>query len=322
MRLKPRSLKSLFGIAAALFCLALVSSAYSADSVILLLRNGDRITGTIASQDTNRIVLTTPWIKELVVPLSQISKREPVPPAQKPPSPAVGAGATAGPASPPLASKPPTLITGELTLGTDLGFSEKNRQLYTGRAKLILGYRQFKNTFDYDFSYGENAGVLAANRMDGFAKTDVDLNRRVYVYSLAGAGYDEIRKIKLRYEFGPGVGYHVVKITNFVFNTESGVAYQAQRLTDDTFNDSIFLRLAENLNWQFNARLSWDEKFEFFPEVEDFDVFRFRFETNLRYQLFSKLSWNLTVIDQYDTRPAQTVTRNDLQVRSSVGVKF
>jgi hypothetical protein len=234
----------------------------------------------------------------------------------------VGAGATAGPASPPIASKPATLITGELTLGTDLGFSEKNRQLYTGRAKLILGHRQFKNTFDYDFSYGENAGVLAANRMDGFVKTDVDLNRRVYIYSLAGAGYDEIRKIKLRYEVGPGVGYHVVKITNFVFNTESGIDYQAQRLTDDTSTDFIFLRLAENLNWQFNARLSWDEKFEFFPEVEDFDVFRFRFETNLRYQLFSNLSWNLTVIDQYDTRPAQAVTRNDLQVRSSVGVKF
>ena len=87
MTLRRRIPNIFFKTAAALFCLA--STAHSADSVILLLRNGDRLTGTIVSQDTNRIVLSTPWIKELIVPLSQISKREPVPPAQKPANPAV-----------------------------------------------------------------------------------------------------------------------------------------------------------------------------------------------------------------------------------------
>src|SRR4051812_30006855 len=131
MRLKQRSHNWCFGIAAALLGLALPAIC-PADQVMLLLRNGDRITGTITSQDTNRVVLSTPWVKELIVPLSQISKREPVPPGQKPPSPAIGAGATAGTTSPPLTtSKAPKLIAGEMNLGTDLGFSEKNRQLYT-----------------------------------------------------------------------------------------------------------------------------------------------------------------------------------------------
>src|ERR1044071_207917 len=316
MRSKRRDHNRILGLAAAL---AFVALRAAGDEVTLLLRNGDRITGTISSEDTNRVVLKTHWIKELSVPLSQISKREPVPPGAKPPSPSVGAGATAGTASPPLRARAAKLIAGELNLGTDLGFSEKNRQLYTGRAKVIVAYEQFKNTFDYDFSYGRTDGILSANRMDGSAKTDVDLGRRFYVYSLAGAGYDQIRKIDLRYNFGPGLGYHLIRMTNFALNTEFGLDYQAQRLSDGTATDFIFLRLAETLKWQLNAKLSWDEKFEFFPEVEDFDVFRFRFETNFRYQLFSNLSLNLTVIDQYDTRPAQTVTRNDLQVRSSVG---
>src|SRR3954452_13477472 len=177
MTLRRRIPNIFFKTAAALFCLA--PAAYSADSVILLLRNGDRLTGTIVSQDTNRIVLSTPWIKELTVPLSQISKREPVPPAQKPANPAVGAGATAGG---PLPTLPPKakLIAGEFMLGTDLGFSEKNRQLYTGRAKVIVAYQQFKNTFDYDFSYGRNDGLVSANRMDRFAKADMDLGHRFY----------------------------------------------------------------------------------------------------------------------------------------------
>jgi putative salt-induced outer membrane protein len=301
------------------------ASAWSAESVTLYLKNGDRVTGTISSQDTNRVVLTTPWAKEVIIPADQISKREPVPVVVKAPppkpSPAAGAGATAGMASPPL-RKPAHLWTGELNVGTDLGFSEKNRQLYTARAKVIFAYERFKNTFDYDFSYGRTDGILSANRMEGFSKGDVDLGRRWYVYNIGGAGYDEIRKIDIRYELGPGVGYHLVKSSNFVLNTELGMNYQEQRFANDGKTDLFFYRLGEIANWQLNSKVTFDEKFEFFPRVEDIEEFRLRFESNLRYWMRSNLSLNLTVIDLYDTQPAPTVTRNDLQVRSSVGVKF
>jgi len=322
MRLKPANHK-LVVCAGALLSLALLSRPLrGADTVTLTLRNGDRITGTLASEETNRVVLSTPWIKELTIPTGQISKRERITAAEKAPAPAVGAGATAGTTSPELKIKPARLLAGEINLGADLGFSEKNRQLYSGKAKVILAWERLKNSFDYDFSYGRTAGILSANRMDGFSKTDFDLGRRFYVYSLAGAGYDEIRKIKLRYEIGPGLGYHLVKLTNLVVNPEVGVDYQAQDLTDNTTTKLFFYRFAENMTWQLNSKLSMDEKFEFFPRVEEFEQYRFRFETNFRYHLMANLSLNLTVIDQYDTQPPDAVTRNDLQLRSSVGVKF
>src|SRR5258707_7344479 len=150
MRLRRPNHNWSIGIAATLMVLALRAAG---DEVTLLLRNGDRITGTVSNEDTNRVVLKTHWIKELIVPLSQISRREPVPPAAKPPSPPVGAGATAGTPSPPLAPKAAKLIAGELDLGTDLGFSEKNRQPYTGRAKVIVAYEKLHNTVEYEFSY-------------------------------------------------------------------------------------------------------------------------------------------------------------------------
>jgi len=310
------------------FCLSAIaagaSHAWSAEPVTLHLRNGDRITGIITSENTNRIVLTTPWVKELSVPTAQVLKREVAPThgaGQKPPSPAAGAGATAGTSSPEL-KKPAQLWAGEISVGTDIGFSEKNRQLYTGRAKIILAYERLKNTFEYDFSYGRIDGILSANRMDGISKTDFDLGRRFYVYGLGGGGYDEIRKINLRYEIGPGIGYHLIKITNFLLNTELGIDFQRQQLADDTTTDLFFYRLAENFSWKLNSKLTLDERFEFLPRVEDIEQYRFRFESNFRYQLMSNLSLNLTVIDQYDTQPAESVTRNDLQVRSSVGVKF
>jgi len=294
---------------------------FGADSVTFILKNGDRVTGKIVSEQTNRVVLTTPWAKEIVVPSEQISRREP-PKAALPPT-VPGAGATAGMSAPsaPL-KKPSHLWAGEINLGTDLGFSQVKRQLFTGRAKVIFAYERLKNTLDYDVAYGRTDGILSANRMDGSSKTDFDLGHRFYIYNIGAAGYDEIRKIAVRYELGPGVGYHLIQRSNFFLNTEFGGNYQEQRFSNDDATRLFFFRLAEIVNWPLSAKLTMDEKIEFFPRVEEIDEYRFRFETNVRYWLRSNLSLNLTVIDLYDTQPAPNVTRNDLQLRSSVGVKF
>ena len=44
--------------------------------------------------------------------------------------------------------------------------------------------------------------------------------------------------------------------------------------------------------------------------------------TNLSYSLLANLALNFTVLDLYDTEPAAGVPRNELQFRSSLGVKF
>src|SRR5215203_1843803 len=60
-----------FGIL--LLLLLLVTRASGAENAILHLKNGDRLAGTIISEDTNRVVITNSWIKELAVPLAEIA---------------------------------------------------------------------------------------------------------------------------------------------------------------------------------------------------------------------------------------------------------
>ena len=298
-----------------------------AQQSIIHLRNGDRITGVIISENTNSMVLSNSLSGNIVIPQPSIARRESVtaPPLVNT-GMAVAVAPTPAPAATPktnaAARKPLLVWGGEIQLGADLGFSEKNRQLYTGRAKVNLTYDGLRNLFDYSFSYGRTEGITSANRMDGSLKSDYDLTRRLYVYNLAGGGYDEIRKIDLRYETGPGLGYHLVRRTNLVFKTEAGVNYQAQYLADDTETEKFFFRFAEEAGWKITPKLSFDEKFEFFPQVGNFGIFRFRFESNLRYALLNNLFFTVTVIDQYDSAPAQDVGPNDLQVRSTIGVKF
>lgn len=315
--------KFLWLVGAALGCLW--AACVSAQQSIIHLRNGDRITGVVLSENTNSMVLSNALSHRIVIPQKSIARREAV---TAPPLVNTGIAVAVAPTpSPPAPTNAPkakvSLIWGgEIQLGADLGFSEKNRQLYTGRAKVNLTYDGLRNLFDYSFSYGRNDGIISANRMDGSLKSDYDLTSRVYVYNLAGAGYDEIRKINFRYETGPGLGYHLVRRTNFVLKGEAGVNYQAQYLADDTKTEKFFFRVAEEAGWKITPKLTFDEKFEFFPQVGDFSLYRFRFESNLRYSLLNNLFFTLTVIDQFDSAPAEGVGPNDLQVRSTIGVKF
>jgi putative salt-induced outer membrane protein YdiY len=228
---------------------------------------------------------------------------------------------------------------GDLLVGADLTFSERNREVYNAKAKVIYAKSPFKTIFDYDATYGRSEvdeiimhadGTTTkrlvtktdANRMNGGVKTDFDLTKKWYVYNLASMGYDEIRKIDLREEIGPGMGYHLIQHTNFFANLETGANYQREDRSDGTTSSTFFFRLAESVAWKITPRLSWDEKFEYLPRVEDLRESRMRFETNFRYALLQNVFVNLSLVDLYDSQPANGVTQNDLQVRSSVGVKF
>jgi hypothetical protein len=366
-----------------LLLLLFTSGALQAESIILHLKNGDRIAGTIVSEDTNRVLITTPWIKELAVPPAQIERREKVvaatppatnapaatnvvaqtkasPPGQPAitnliPSAAPGTPVAVMPVVQPKPQTPkPKHWKGELKIGADFLFGAKDQQIYYGRFKLVYERpydsnpkQFFRNIFDYGMDYGwtetpgstnSDRSLLSANRMDGNDKTDFDIGRRkIFVYNLAGAGYDQIRKIDLHYEEGPGVGYHLFTLTNFVMNTEAGFNYQVQNrsstrtLTNgalQNFNTTVekfYYRLAEDLTWKFNKRFTLSEKLEFCPQAEDVQQFRARFESTISYGIWQNVALNLSLLDMYDTQPTKsvpTIPKNDLQVRSSIGITF
>ncbi len=339
-----RHLKNNFSPAVILIgLLSIFPVALHSQTVAFKLRNGDRLTGKIIFETTNQVTISNSWAAAIVIPIVEIQAREIVSPtvlaATNAPLtnavPLVKTAPVIPPAKSPEKSKAPTAWHGDVQVGADVGLSETTRQLYYGKFRIaytplptgpIGGSRlidRFRNIFEYNAAYGTTDGLLSANRMDGNSKTDFDLGkeRRFFAYNVVGAGFDEIRKIDLRYEFGPGLGYHVLTRSNLVFNTEVGMNYQVQYLQNAARTERFFYRLAEDLTWKISKSLSFDEKFEFFPQVNLQD-FRLRFESNLRYWLLENLSFNLTVVDLYDTQPAPTVGRNDLQIRSTIGIKF
>jgi len=396
-RIRRNKLSRLFRLGLVLGAgLSFVGTA-SSQSLLLQLRNGDRVSGSLVTEEGGRLTVSNAILGKIVVPVAEIERRVTnevvvattvpgatnlatntvsktlVAPLEKrldelrsvylanqitpaeyhkqrakllaesksstnapPPLPPTLANGVPAPAlvNPAVVAKPPPAgsaaakpaiprpWSGEALLGADLAYSEKDRQLYTGRLKFLYAKTQFRTMFDYLSTYGRTDGELSANRMDSSIKTDYDVTRKMYYYGLGGAGYDEIRKIDWRYELGSGVGKRLVRLTNFVFNGEIGLNYQVQNFEGNRQDDLFHYRLAQDLKWNIGSQFTLDEKVEYLPQWNNPKEFKLRVEGNLRYWLRANLSLNLTVINIFDTLTAPGVEHNDLQVRSSIGVKF
>ena len=347
--LKKR-LSNEWSILTIILLMLLLGSPAGAQTVIIHLKNGDRVSGQVLSESTNSVRLTNTFLGAFDIPLAQIEKREapPVPSptgtntppiatlstnatpaatntvATLPPLPQKDAKPALNPANPeatPISSTP-SYWKHDLRFGLNLRYATKDSHEFLSILKSTYGKPPFRHIFDVNFKYGRLEGDLAANSLAASEKTEYQLSPRSYVFNLIGGGYDEIRKIDYQFEVGPGFGVELLKLTNFVWKGEMGFNFQQQNRADDTYQNTYSVRIAEIFAWRVWEQLTADLKLEFFPSLDEFGEYRFRIESTLRYPVSKNLSLNLDVIDLYDTRPPQDVSENDLQIRSTIGVTF
>ncbi|MCD6050393.1 MAG: hypothetical protein K0Q55_1796 [Verrucomicrobia bacterium] len=300
---------------------------------IIRLKNGDRVTGVVIKEDETSVHLNTKWSSSVILPKVEIEKRELETPVKEPvkalpvatvidplpaPPPASAPGTPAAP------TKPKGTWKANLQLGADLRESTVSSYMYSASAKVTYARGNWHNSADWRYSYGKSGNTLSADRMDGTLKSDLDLgkDRKWFVYALGGAGYDEVRKIDYQYEFGPGLGRHLLIRTNMALNGEVGLSFQEQNFNNASRRSDLRLRVAEDYFWRITPKVKLEQKAEIQPAFDDFADYRIRFETGISYALFNNVSWNVSVIDIYDSQPAVGVSNNDLQVRSGVGISF
>lgn len=278
-----------------------------AASVVLQLKDGDRLSGSIVSESASQVVLSNQWAGALAVPVDQIARREQ--PGAEVSAPAAAPLHLQTQSKPTAPLRKSGRIQGEAQVGLDMLYGDKQQRLYNGRVK--MSYEQpyrwepkemFKNGLDYCVEYGRTDGVKSSDRMNGSDQMDLDIGLRQYVYNLAGIGYDHVRRIDLGYEEGPGLGYRLFNDTNFMFNLEGGANYQSQDRSDSQDVQDFFWRLAQDFKWKMRDRTMLTGKVEFTPRV-NWGEYRFRMDSTLSYELWRNFLLNFTVLDQSRLRP-------------------
>jgi hypothetical protein len=319
-----------------LFLLIALCGSARAQQVVLQLKNGDRLTGKIASETTNQVVLTTTWSNNITIPTDLVAKREVVPvapavAATNAPAPILTiplppARSIAPPAPVVLLAKTPQHWHYEAQVGINLQFNQVSSQLYYGALKTLYTGDLWRDVMDLKINYGKADGTLSANNLSSSWRVEHDINKskRTFLFNAVGGGYDQVRQIHFTYDESLGAGYKFIERPNFILTGDTGANYQKEYFYQRVQKDYLSLRLAEMLTWKVNPRVTFDEKFEFYPRLTSWSDYRLRAEANIAYKLnqAGSLFLNLGVLDLYETQPAANVSQNDLQLRSSLGLKF
>ncbi|HTH46629.1 MAG TPA: DUF481 domain-containing protein, partial [Candidatus Limnocylindria bacterium] len=336
-----------------LLALALLTAlpVLGAEKVTITLRNGDRISGELTSENDERVVVSSPTLGKLRIPKAEITKREtstlpatatPAT-AAKPPSPAPAPPTGAKPAGPAPAvaaavrtNAPvsgwvgwspawiqPFLTNwhGNVQLGMDLGFGTSDRQTFYVNASASHSWNRLRNFADFHSAYGLVDKVQSADRRDGSLKTETDLGakRRLYVYNQGGAGYDAIRQLDLEFHEGVGMGYKLLQRPKLTVNSELGIQYQSLDYFNSPDRSFMSLRIGENLTWNVFEKMNITERLSVSPDLDDFASYRIRLDLGLSYPLFKRITLNINAVDEYDSRPPLGVEQNDLQIQSTIG---
>ena len=341
MQQKPLSL--------ALASLALLGlGAQQAAADIVLLKGGDRLSGTIVAKDDKQLTLQTAYAKEPITLLwTEVTNIETDQPARFMLNDKTLMNAQATRASEstvvlkggdtvtttPLAMSdiayinPPPHVSGEgvstsgrlnLGLTANRGNTDNDQLFYDAEAVA----RSLKNRFTIGAT-GETRneeGEETVRRNRGYFKYDHFLTEKWYAYANTDVQEDKFRDLNLRTTLGGGAGYQFFDTEQRSLSLEGGLTYVNEDY--DLADDESFaagrwaVRYAEML---FGGATQFFHDHEGIVSIEDPDDMIFRAQTGFRFPLVKNLSGTLQYNVDWQNTPPEGFDSTDSAYVVSVG---
>jgi hypothetical protein len=335
--------------AAVLAASAACALATAASADVVVMKNGDRITGAIVSADGGKLVVTPDLDKSSKLSLSMadvatFSTTGPValklkdgsvinqPVAQGAPGEVVPA-AVAGPVQ--LADvtmiNPPPPPTPKWT--GSLGVNGMYAHASTSTATAGIAVAATRTSTDdriilgaaYNYGVQKADGLSTTNANNWFLSAEYDrfFSKQLFGYVSERTEADRVNFLTLRLTPGAGVGYQWINQSDFHVSAQAGVAWLYE---DYRTNPAATERVAAHLGYHIDK--SWDGgRLTAFHDLTVLPAFSggevlVQGDAGLRMQLTKRMFSQLTVNATYDNQPAPGATDLTTQFLVGVGASF
>ncbi len=174
-----------------------------------------------------------------------------------------------------------------------------------------------------------NAGgksVDTAEAIRGGIAYNHTIRQRLFVNVFNDYEYDKFQNLDLRAVFGGGLGYSVLNSERRRLDLLGGISYN--RETFDPAPLPKFTRNSAEFYWgddfflKLNSRAAFTQSFRMFNNLSNTGEYRINGDVGLTTKLFSWLSWNLALSDRYLSNPAVGRKTNDFLYTTGLGITF
>ena len=190
-----------------------------------------------------------------------------------------------------------------------------------GPSRLKLGASYLRGTTQDDSAerdpvtgVKDDGEEITANELRGFIRQEYDITKRVFVLGSFEAEHDGVESLAYRLIPKVGAGYKFWDEEKRYLAVDAGPAYVYERFYDDSLNNYLSIGFgAESkigLPW---LDASWQTRVDYLPSITDWmDDYRLRGETALLVPIVEQLSLKASVIDDYNSQPAEDTSANSL----------
>ena len=350
MLYKPRSLSTINILAATL----IVLGPAWADQIVM--KNGDRVTGAVVKKDGNALTVKTDQFGDVSLKWDQIASITTDKPVNvvlangqtlKAPISTSGAvvsigGTTAAPADVKTIrddaeqAAVDRLVhpnwgqlwtgTGTLGLAGTAGNAEAltftvglNAARTTNTDKTTLYFNAIKASALAD---GKDSDTAKAIRAGWAYNHNID-GSKIFVGVFNDYEYDRFQNLNLRFVIGGNAGYHVFKSVRSQLDALAGFDYnRASYFNPDVTTSFGEFMVGDDYNLKINGTTSLVQSARFFDSVSDTGAYRLNLDLGASTKISKWLTWNVTLSDRYNAKPALGRKTNDLIYSTGIGVTF
>ena len=338
------------------FVLSFCSTSF-ADQVVL--KNGDRLTGTIVKSDGKTLIIKTEFAGDVTVQwpaIQEINSTQPLHIGLNNGQTVVGPVATSDGNLTVNTSAKGTVTTPKtavVAMRNDAEEAAYQKSLHPGLTEgwagganvgfaLTRGNSETKNlalAFTADrktqtdhvglylnsvYATNDAPGAFpatTANTIQSGARYDHNITARLFGFVGADFQTDALQNLNLRSVLGGGLGFHVINDNRTTLDLLGGLNYTRENYT--TFNRNFAaLTLGEELSQKLGASTVLTQKLYFYPDLSDTGEYRGMFNFGTVTKINKWFGWQNAFGDIYVTNPPAGKKQNDIILTTGLNVSF
>jgi putative salt-induced outer membrane protein YdiY len=342
----------------ALIFLFLCSASLFADQIVL--KNGDRLTGSIEQSDDKTLVIKTEFAGEVTVQwpaVQEINSTQHLYVTLSDGKTVVGTVTTSDGNLAVVTANAGTLTEPKSAVSKLFGEAEQaayEKSLHPGLLEgwkgganvgfgLTRGNSQTKN-LDIAFTadrktlhdhlglytnsvYAANDApgatpATTANAVQGGIRYDHDFTPRLFVYVGADFQTDALQTLDLRSVFGGGLGVHAIKSDRTTLDLLGGINYTREKYSLLPSRSFAAASMGEELSHKLGVNTVLTEKLYFFPDFNDPGEYRATFNFGTVTKISKWLGWQNAFGDIYVTNPPAGAKQNDILLTTGLNFSF
>jgi putative salt-induced outer membrane protein YdiY len=219
-------------------------------------------------------------------------------------------------------------LNGSVDLG--YSFTRGNSRLNQSSVGISGNYRRegYKLQGDIRSLFSQQNDAPTVSRHTANARYDLYLSPRSFSFALAGLERNDRQRLALRSTAGGGFGWSLVKSKANELAVLGGVTFINEQFQLDANGEMP----PRNSSGEALAGVEWDttryERIQFstkltlHPSLSESGRYRLQYDSTVRFPVFQRLTWSMSLFDRFDSDPPLMVQRNDYGAVASLGFGF